>query len=302
MRAGLKKLGVLLGIMALVTVVGVLITVGVNRDTTNTADTKQKLRVVTSFYPMYIATMNIVDNIEGVELTNLTENKGGCLHDYQLTTADLKKLENADVLIINGGGMEQFLDKVLERYPKLSIIDASEGILEGHNAHFWMSPKMYEQQLANIVAGLSHLDETHQAVYEENGQEYIEKIAALEERLLSAITEIPKEKAILFHDAFEYLAEQLGIEVVYSIELEEDTALNTGEIAEIVDKVKAEQVGILFTEKQFSDSIPAGISRETGASICVVDTLVSGELKKEAYLEGMNHNLEAILQCIQALE
>lgn len=319
MRTGLKKLGVLLGIMALVTAVGILITWGVSlsskRGSSRSQEPQDKFRVVTSFYPMYIAAMNIVAGIDGVELANLTENKGGCLHDYQLTSADMRKLENADVLIINGGGMEAFLGRITEAYPDLPVIDASigiEGIADiadiegigagGENAHYWMEPEKYKEQLANIAAGLSALDAAHQGSYESNCKAYEMQVEALEETMRSTAEEFPKEKAVLFHNAFEYLAKWLGIEVIYSVELEEDTSLNTGEIAEIVDKAKEEGVRLLFTEKQFRDSIPLGISRETGASLCVVDTLVSGPMEREAYLEGMEQNMEEISHILQGLD
>lgn len=300
MSTGLKKLGILLGIMVLVTAGGVFITWGVGRDE---ARQEESLQVVTSFYPMYIATMNIIDDVEGVELSNLTENQGGCLHDYQLTAADMKKLEGADVLIINGGGMEHFLERIVEAYPDLAIIDASEGIeTEDDNAHYWVDPERYKKQLSNITEGLGRLDEAHRESFVKNCEAYQTEVTRIEEKLLKAAEEFPEEKAVLFHDAFAYLAKRLGITIAYSIELEEDTSLNTGEIAEIVDTVRADNVRLLFTEKQFSDSIPAGISRETGASICVVDTLVNGEMKKDAYLKGMETNIEAITQCLQALE
>lgn len=300
MSTGLKKLGVLLGIMVLVTALGAFVTWGIGRDEVRQ---RNSLQVVTSFYPMYIATMNIIGSTEGVELSNLTENQGGCLHDYQLTAADMKKLEGADVLVINGGGMEHFLERIIKAYPGLTIIDASEGIeTKDDNAHYWVDPERYKKQLSNITEGLNSLDEGHRESFTENCEAYQEKITRIEEKLLKAAKNFPEEKAVLFHDAFYYLAERLGITVAYSIELEEDTSLNTGELAEIVDTVRAEGVNLLFTEKQFSDSIPAGISRETGASVCVVDTLVSGEMEKDAYLKGMEANIEAITQCLQTLE
>lgn len=303
MSAGMKKTGALFGIMALVTIIGAVITLGVRRLDGETAHNEDTFRIATSFYPMYIAGLNLVDGIEGVELVGLTENQGGCLHDYQLTAADMKKLENADVLIINGGGMEVFLDKIEKAYPKLPIIDASEGIeSEDGNAHYWVDPEKYKKQLINMEKGLSRLDKVHKDSYAKNCRSYIEKVDGLEAKMLSEAAGFSKEKAVLFHDAFYYLAERLGVETVYSIELEADSSLNTGEIAEIVDRVKKEGVRLLFTEKQFSDSIPLGISRETGAKLCVVDTLVSGELTKDAYLNGMEENLKAVADCLHGLD
>lgn len=86
------------------------------------------LLVVTSFYPMYVATENVIGDVEGVTLENLSEPQTGCLHDYQLTAADMKLLSKADVFIVNGGGIESFLSDVAESYPDLKIVQACDGI------------------------------------------------------------------------------------------------------------------------------------------------------------------------------
>ena len=86
------------------------------------------LLVVTSFYPMYIAAENVIGDTEGVTLENLSEPQTGCLHDYQLTAADMKLLSKADVFIVNGGGIESFLSDVAEAYPNLQIIQACDDI------------------------------------------------------------------------------------------------------------------------------------------------------------------------------
>ena len=70
----------------------------------------KKFRIVTSFYPMYIDAINITKGVDGVEVVNMTKPQTGCLHDYQLTTEDMKTLEKADAFIVNGAGMESFLD------------------------------------------------------------------------------------------------------------------------------------------------------------------------------------------------
>ena len=91
-------------------------------------NTLMPFRIVTSFYLMYIATINITQGIDGVEVTNMTKPQTGCLHDYQLATGDLKTLEKADAFVINGAGMEAFLDKVVNQQKALKIIDASKDI------------------------------------------------------------------------------------------------------------------------------------------------------------------------------
>ena len=94
----------------------------------NTDEADDMLTVVTSFYPMYIAALNIVDGVEGVRLENLSEPQTGCLHDFQLTPEDMKLLSTADVFVINGGGIESFMSDVAKADPKLDVGEACEDV------------------------------------------------------------------------------------------------------------------------------------------------------------------------------
>ncbi len=126
-----KKLGFLCGIMVLLSLAGYFICLFAG-------DSKQLNRedefvVVTSFYPMYVLAENLTEGVDGITVSNLTENQTGCLHDYQLTAWDMKLLATADAFVINGAGMELFMDKVLDSYAELPVIEASYNIplLEG---------------------------------------------------------------------------------------------------------------------------------------------------------------------------
>ena len=87
-----------------------------------------EFKIVTSFYPIYIETINVTKGIDGVVVENMTKPQTGCLHDYQMTPADMKKLENADVFVANGAGMEAFLDDIINEQKQLYVIDSSANI------------------------------------------------------------------------------------------------------------------------------------------------------------------------------
>lgn len=95
------------------------------------------LLCVTSFYPVQLLAEAVSEGAEGVTVKNLTENHSGCIHDYTLTTRDMRLLSEADLFLINGGEMELFLEKAAAEYKDLEIVDTSEGyaFLEGveHN-------------------------------------------------------------------------------------------------------------------------------------------------------------------------
>ena len=84
--------------------------------------------VVTSFYPIYLFALNLTQGIDGITIRNLAAPNTGCLHDYQLSTGDMKVLNKADVFLINGAGMESYLTRVMDTFPKLPVVDASAGI------------------------------------------------------------------------------------------------------------------------------------------------------------------------------
>lgn len=116
-------------LLAVILFVGNMLTMAYVRTEQSREQLKEgNLLVVTSFYPMYVAAENVIGDVEGVTLENLSEPQTGCLHDYQLTAADMKLLSKADVFIVNGGGIESFLSDVAESYPNLKIIQACDGI------------------------------------------------------------------------------------------------------------------------------------------------------------------------------
>lgn len=124
-RTGLFVFVLLLSISA-VSVLGTALFVSSGK---NKSKSSGKLTIVTSFYPVYISAMNVTDGAD-VDLENLTEPSTGCLHDYTLTPKDMKLLSTADIFLVNGGGIENFLTDVAESYPNLKIIDLSRNFTD----------------------------------------------------------------------------------------------------------------------------------------------------------------------------
>lgn len=121
-------------------------------------ETEGEISIVTSFYPMYIACLNIVDSVEGVSLQNLSEPQTGCLHDFQMTPEDMKLLSKADVFVVNGGGIESFLEDVALSYPGLTLVEACEEL--------------------ELLEGAEELHEHGEEEYHEHGEEeYVQEDA-----------------------------------------------------------------------------------------------------------------------------
>ena len=209
----------------------------------------KELTVVTSFYPMYIAAENVIGDATDVRLENLSEPQTGCLHDFQLTPEDMKLLSTADVFIINGGGIESFMKDVAAAYPDLTIIEACENVqllAEGNdeNAHAWMSIAAYETQVQTIADELGKADAAHKDLYEANAKAYKEKLEPLKERQKKIAEAANGQNVILFHEAYDYVAEDYGLNVSYVLDLDEERQVSAGEIADVLAAVKKDHVQV----------------------------------------------------------
>ena len=269
--------------------------------------TAEPFRIVTSFYPMYLATINITDGVNGVEVYNMTKPQTGCLHDYQLMTEDVKTLEKADAFVINGAGMEDFMDKVTEQQKKLKVIDASRGIElihddEGDNPHVWLSVTDAIQQVRNIADQLKEADPAHADAYEKNAAAYIEKLTALKSEMHAALDNVPHKDIVTFHEAFPYFAKEFNLNIIGVVEREPGTEPTPTELQETIEQVNALPSKVLFTEPQYSPAAAETIARETGAKIYTLDPVVTGEATpaaKNAYIDMMKANMKVLQEALQ---
>ncbi|WP_315452544.1 metal ABC transporter solute-binding protein, Zn/Mn family [uncultured Selenomonas sp.] len=270
--------------------------------------TAEPFRIVTSFYPMYVATINITDGVDGVEVYNMTKPQTGCLHDYQLMTEDMKTLEKADAFVINGAGMEDFMDKVTEQQKKLKVIDASRGIElihdeeEGDNPHVWLSVTDAITQVRNIADQLKEADPAHAAAYEKNAVAYIEKLTSLKSEMHAALDNVPHKDIVTFHEAFPYFAKEFNLNIIGVVEREPGTEPTPTELQETIEQVNALPTKVLFTEPQYSPAAAETIARETGAKIYTLDPVVTGEATpaaKNAYIDTMKKNMKTLQEALK---
>ena len=263
--------------------------------------------IVTSFYPMYIDVINLTDGVEGVTVTNMTKPQTGCLHDYQLTTEDMKTLEKADAFVVNGAGMESFLDKVIKMQEGMTVIDASRGIElmeeDGEaNPHVWLSITKDIEQVKNIRDQLKEADPAHADQYKANAETYLAKLEVLKAEMHAALDDVPHKDIVTFHEAFPYFAEEFGLHILGVIEREPGADPTPAELETTIEQVKALPVKVLFAEPQYSPAAAETIARETGAKLYSIDPVVTGEATpdaKDAYLDAMRKNMETLKEALQ---
>ena len=248
--------------------------------------------VVTSFYPMYIAALNVVGENDHIRLENLSEPQTGCLHDYQLTPADMQLLSTADAFIINGGGIESFLGEVAEQYPDLTIVNASEQVdLIEDNAHAWMNIEDYMTQVKTIEAELSAADPADAEQFSENTEAYLAKLSSLKEQADAVKPLTEGKNIVIFHEAYEYVAEEFGMQVSYVMDLDEERQVSAGEVADVVRTVTDGGVRVILAEELYGKDMGDTVESETDAKICYLDTLVRGDYDADSYLNAMQQNI-----------
>lgn len=263
-----------------------------------------RLTVVTSFYPMYIMTANIVKDVPGVKLVNMAPPFSGCLHDYQMTPQDMKILSQADVLVINGAGMESFLDEVVRQNLKLVIIDASQRIelIEENgtaNPHIFASISGAMQQVRNITTGLEKADPEYIGYYRENVQRYLLKLESLKQRMHQALKDIRNKNIITFHEAFPYFAKEFGLKIVAVIEREPGSEPSAGELAQTIGIVRKNKVKALFAEPQYPAKSAQVVAQETGAKVYTLDPGVTGPMELDAYVIAMENNMKVLQEALR---
>lgn len=262
------------------------------------------LRVVTSFYPLYVAALNVTEGVSGVEVSNLASPHVGCLHDYQLTPADMRRLAEADVLLVNGAGMEPFLEKVSRDTRGLRVVDVSAGIpLLGGNPHVWVGFEGAGRQVDNIASALAEASPADAEAFRANAVAYRAKMAELEARARKALAPFAGARIITFHEAFPYFAKDFGLEVAGVVEREPGAEPSARELADTVLLVRSGDVKALFTEPQFPDASARVIARETGLQVHQLDPVVSGPSDpgqaRGAWLAAMEKNLSVLVDALR---
>ena len=258
--------------------------------------------ILTSFYPMYIITENITEGAQNIELVNMADVNVGCLHDYTLTTEDMKKIENADIFIMNGLGMENFIEKALETNNNMDIIDSSKEIEnviqedEEINSHIWTNLENYIIQVKNISTGLIDQDPENTEIYKSNTDRYINELESLKEEYEKSLENLNGTKAISLNEAFEYLGQELGIDMTTIHTDHEESTMSAEMLSSIIDQVKNENINMIIVDKDDNKSNAETIVNETGAQIYELNSGLRGSMDKNAYIEQVKENMQTLAQ------
>lgn len=275
-----------------------------------------KLKVVTTFLPMYWFTKAVTGDLAQVEVL---VPPGSEIHDYQTTPKDVQAIAQADVLVKNGLGLEEFLESTVKnaQNPKLKQIEASQGIQplqelspvvkpvekkgEGHdhdhgegNPHVWLDPVLAIKQVENIRDGLIAADPENKDVYQASAAAYIKQLQALDEQFQQRLKSFNNQCTfITFHDAFPYLAQRYQLKQVAVVEIPEDQ-LSPDDIQKTIATVKKYNVKALFGEPGTDNKLLTSLSQDLNLTLRSLDPLEGGDKDPQYYITGMKSNLQGI--------
>lgn len=281
---------------------------------------EDKILLVTSFYPIYIFTENVVNGIDNIQVECMAEQNTGCLHDYQLLSRDARLISDADAFIINGAGMETFLEDVYLSVEDLTVIDSSKNVAllencdehrkENHdehheehhdhsvNSHIWMSPSNAVIQVSNIADGLISLYPQYENEITGNKEIYIEKLNELSDELAVSAKALKGKNIITFHESYDYLANEYSFNVIATVESHEGGEPSAKGLVELTEIIKEHNVNVLFTEPDYKGSAATVLSNETGAKICVLNPVTKGDNSLTSYEDIMRENMNVILKAV----
>ena len=245
-------------------------------------------------------------------VTRLVTEQVSCLHDYSLNVRQVKAAEAAQVVVISGAGLEDFLDDLLLDAP---TIDASQGISllhgdeaheeeehhheeDGHHheedPHIWLSPENAQVMAQNICDGLSRQYPDYEDTFRANLGKLLSQLEALQRYGEEQLSGLQCRELIPFHDGFSYFAQAFHLTILESVEEESGSEASAKDLIHLTELVRDHNLPAIFTEVSGSDSAAQVIARETGCKVYALDMAMSGD----SYFEAMYHNIDTIREAL----
>lgn len=277
--------------------------------------------VVTSFYPIWLLALNLAEGVKEIEVKNLAAPDTGCLHDYQLQTGDMKTLAGADLFLVNGAGMESYLDLVYDAFPSLPVAQAAEGIPlltgvdalqigeaeeteeeEEANAHIWLSAANAARMAENMARAMVDCFPDSAVRIQANLKTLQTRLTALDETLKSGLSGLSRNEIVTFHEAFPYFADAYGLKVVAVVNREPGETLSPAQLAHLVKVIRDLGLPPLFVEPQYEDLSARTLAAETGAPVYTLDPVVTGpeeNVPLDYYETVMLRNMAVLQEALQ---
>jgi zinc transport system substrate-binding protein len=301
-----KKLTILLGVLIFVFVAVLLFNFGSVKKTSN-----GKLQVAASFYPMYFFASQIGgDKVDVISITPASAEP----HDYEPTTQDLVSIQNSNMLVLNGGALEAWGNKIKSQLPAdVLVVTAGEGLANKQldengqiitDPHIWLDPILAKKEVTVIEKGFEKIDPKNASYFQVNARKLDSELDILNMEYSHAFANCVQKDFVTSHAAFGYLAAQYGINQIPISGVSPDEEPSTQKLVEITNLVKVKNIKVIFFESLVSPKLSDTIANETGAKAMVLDPIEG--ITKDGIASGQNYltimrqnlnNLQIALQC-----
>ena len=268
-------------------------------------DTDDRLNVATTF--TILADMARVVGGDRVQVESVTT-PGADVHYYEPTAGDLRRVENADLVISNGLGLDDWLLRFIDGTGAQHLVTTDgiepEPVRSGNsigraNPHAWMSPTDGATYIRSIADALGEIDPAGAAYYTANADDYVAELEDLAERARASVATIPPERRVLVtcEGAFSYLARDLGLEELYLWPVNSENQGLPRQVTALIDEVRDRDVPALFCESTVSGDAMEQVATESDsrlAGLLYVDSLSAETGPVPTYLDLLDHDLDTI--------
>lgn len=264
-------------------------------------------QIAATTLPVYEFTTRLCDGT-GLTVSRLVTEPVSCLHDYTLNVRQVRSAEAAELIVISGAGLEDFLADILD---SKTIIDSSSGISllegshdhthgeedashEGHHheedPHIWLSPVNAGIMAQNIADGLCLQYPQHSERINANLQTLLAELETLQTYGKQQLSSLQCRELITFHDGFAYLAHSFDLTILEAVEEESGSEASASELIHLIEEVRHHSLPAIFTERLGSTSAAQIIAAETGVKTYTLDMAMHGE----GYFSAMYHNIDTL--------
>ena len=264
-------------------------------------------QIAATTLPVYEMTSRLCSGTD-LTVTQLVTEAVSCLHDYALNVRQVRAAEAAELVVISGAGLEDFMEDLLRGK---SVIDRSAGIAliegeaehdhgheeeshEGHHhetdPHIWLSPEKAKMMAQNICDGLCAQYPTYSEIFNRNLAVLLADLDDLQAYGEAQLKSLSCRELITFHDGFAYLAESFGLTILEAVEEESGSEASAAELIHLITEVRHHNLPAVFTEELGSVSAAGIIAAETGAEVYTLDMAMHGS----GYIDAMYKNIDTL--------
>ena len=276
---------------------------GTNTNQQFTNSNNSKLQVISSFNPLHEFSKNVgQEKVDVILLVPI----GVEPHDWEPTVKDVQRMQQADLIIINGIGFENWVDDLEETGYSGKIIDTSYGIFEKNSKHeilkesgdphIWLNPVLAKTQVQNIANAFSNSDPSNEEYYQSNAAAYIKELELLDLKIRNDLSNCNRD-FVAFHDAFSYFADEYNLNQHTIISSNDPHGEATAKTLEkIISTSKKLNITVIFAEETVDARTSEVIANEIGGKVLVLSPLETPS--DSNYISKMTENLENLKEAL----